>query len=213
VLALVTLASAAGWFGRRVAERTAAGSAARTDVIVIAVWAAATALVLVLEPALYRNHLATIVPPLAVLAAILVRTPRVLAVLLVLLIPFSVANLNDILWPTGYRGDAAELMRELNALPRDAWVISDEPGFVYRAGLRTPPLLNDPSIKRIAQGLLTTDMVAEAAADPRVCAVIAWSPRFGRELPGLAERLTAEGLEPRSFGGDRTLWLRPDCNP
>jgi hypothetical protein len=167
--------------------------------------------VLVLEPALYRNHLATIVPPLAVLAAILVRTPRVLAVLLVLLIPWSVANLHDILWPTGYRGDAAELMRELEALPHDAWVISDEPGFVYRAGLRTPALLNDPSQKRIDQQLLTTDMVADAAADPRVCAVVVWSPRFARELPGLAERLAADGLEPRVFGGDRTLWLRPDC--
>jgi hypothetical protein len=211
VLALVTVAAAAGWFGRRIADRTAVGSAARGDVIVIAVWAAVTAFVLVLEPALYRNHLATIVPPLAVLAAILVRTPRVLAVLLVLLIPFSVANLNDILRPTGYRGDAAELMRELKALPRNAWVISDEPGFVYRAGLRTPPLLNDPSQKRIDQKLLTTDMVADAAADPRVCAVVVWSPRFARELPGLAERLAADGLEPRAFGGDRRLWLRPDC--
>jgi 4-amino-4-deoxy-L-arabinose transferase-like glycosyltransferase len=213
VLALLTVAAAAGWFGRRVADRTAAGLAARADVILIAVWAAVTALVLVLEPALYRNHLATVVPPLAVLAAILVRAPRVLAVVLVLLIPFSVANLNDILWPTGYRGAAAELMHELDALPRDAWVISDEPGFVYRAGLRTPPLLNDPSMKRIDQGSLTTDVVADAAADPRVCAVIAWSPRFGRELPGLADRLTAEGLEPRSFGNNRTLWLRPDCDP
>jgi hypothetical protein len=213
VLALVTVIAAAGWLGRSVADRTAAASARRSDVVAIATWAGVTALVLVLEPALYRNHLATIVPPLAVLAAILVRTPRVLAVLLVLLIPFSVANLNDILWPTGYRGDAAELMRELKALPRDAWVISDEPGFVYRAGLRTPPLLNDPSIKRIDQKLLTTDMVADAAADPRVCAVVVWSPRFAQELPGLPDRLAAAGLERRSFGGDRTLWLRPDCDP
>jgi len=92
-------------------------------------------------------------------------------------------------------------------------VISDEPGFVYRAGLRTPPMLNDPSIKRIDQGSLTTDMVADAAADPRVCAVVVWSPRFARELPGLPDRLAVAGLEPRSFGGDRTLWLRPDCRP
>ncbi len=104
-------------------------------------------------------------------------------------------------------------MRELRALPSGAWVISDEPGFVYRAGMRTPPLLNDPSIKRIDQKLLTTDTVADAAADPRVCAVVVWSRRFARDLPGLADRLAAEGLEPRSFGGDRTLWLRPDCRP
>jgi hypothetical protein len=214
VLALVTAIAAAGWLGARWRERVAPGPAARrSDVGAIATWAAVTAAVLVLEPALYRNHIATIVPPLAVLAAVLVRTPRVLAVVLVLLLPWSIANLHEVLWPTGYRGDAAVLMRELRVLPRDAWVISDEPGFVYRAGLRSPPLLNDPSVKRIDQGLLTTDLVAGAAADPRVCAVIVWSPRFARDLPGLAERLRAERLEPHAFGGDRTLWLRPDCRP
>jgi len=202
VLALVTVV---------VAARTLAPL--RADVVVVAIWAAATAVALVLEPALYRNHLATIIPPLALLAAILVRTPRVLALLLVLLVPWSVANLHDILWPTGYRGAAAALMHTLKGLPHDAWVISDEPGFVYRAGLRTPPLLNDPSVKRIDQGLLTTDMVADAAADPRVCAVVVWSARFARDLPGLADRLRADGLLPQSFGGDRVLWLRPSCRP
>jgi hypothetical protein len=214
VLALLTAVAAAGWLGGRRRDRLAPGPATRrSDVGAIAIWAALTGVVLVLEPALYRNHLGTIVPPLAVLAAILVRTPRVLAVVLALLGPFSVANLHDVLWPTGYRGDAAALMRELKALPRDAWVISDEPGFVYRAGLRTPPLLNDPSVKRIDQKLLTTDMVADAAADPRVCAVVVWSPRFGRDLPGLAGRLSADGLEPRPFRGGRALWLRPGCEP
>ena len=202
VLALVTVVVAA----RTLAPR-------RADVVVVAIWASATAVALVLEPALYRNHLATIIPPLALLAAILVRTPRVLALLLVLLVPWSVANLHDILWPTGYRGAAAALMHTLNGLPHDAWVISDEPGFVYRAGLRTPPLLNDPSVKRIDQGLLTTDMVADAAADRRVCAVVVWSARFARDLPGLADRLRADGLVPQSFGGDRVLWLRPNCRP
>ena len=61
----------------------------RADVAVLAVWAVATALVLVLEPALYRNHLAAIVPPLALLAGVLVRTPRALVVVLVLLVPWS----------------------------------------------------------------------------------------------------------------------------
>ena len=42
----------------------------------IAAWTVVTALVLVLEPALFRNHFAAIIPPLALLAAVLVRTPR-----------------------------------------------------------------------------------------------------------------------------------------
>ena len=51
-------------------------AARRDDVAVVAVWCIATALVLVFEPALYRNHLASIIPPLAILAAILTRAPR-----------------------------------------------------------------------------------------------------------------------------------------
>ena len=71
-------------------------------------------------------------------------------------------------------------------MPRiNAQVISDEPGFVYRANLRTPRLLNDPSVKRIDQHLLTVPMIASALRDQAVCAVVVWSPRFGRDLPGL----------------------------
>src|SRR4029077_4579869 len=120
------------------------------------------------------------------------------------LLPFSVANLHDILAPTGYRGASAELMQELARLPRNAQVLSDEPGFVYRANLRTPHLLNDPSVKRIDQHLLTTGMIADAARDPAVCAVIVWSDRFGRDLPGLPDALHDAGLDiARTWPGNR----------
>lgn len=188
--------------------------ASRADIAVIAVWTIVMALVLVFEPALYRNHFATIVPPLALLAAVLVRTPRVLVIVLILLIPWSAANLHDVLWPTGYRGASAQLMQQLRALPRNAEVISDEPGFVYRANLRTPKLLNDPSVKRIDQHLLTTPMIATAVRDHAVCAVVVWSPRFGRDLPGLPAALRAGGLEvAQQWSGNRALWLRPNCTP
>jgi hypothetical protein len=107
-------------------------------------------------------------------------------------------------------------MFSLRALPSDAEVISDEPGFVYRAGLRTPKLMNDPSVKRIDQHLLTTASVARAAADPRVCAVVVWSSRFGRRLPGLPAALRRAGLvRADTYGGIRALWLRPSayCGP
>ncbi|MDQ1509943.1 MAG: hypothetical protein QOG50_1787 [Actinomycetota bacterium] len=202
VLALITVLVATG-----------KGDIERDDITVIAVWAAATALVLVLEPALYRNHLAAIVPPLALLAAVLVRTPRALLVVLVLLVPWSVHNLQSILRPTGYRGDEAALMQQLRALPSDAQVISDDPGFVFRAGLRTPRLMNDASAKRIAQHLLTTASVAHAAADSRVCAVVVWTTRFGRDLPGLPAALRRAGLVPADrYRGHRVLWLRPRCS-
>ena len=69
-------------------------------------------------------------------------------------------------------------------------------------------------MKRIDQDLLTTDMVADAARDPAVCAVVVWSHRFGRDLPGLPDALRAAGLEvARTWPRDRALWLRPHCNP
>jgi hypothetical protein len=185
---------------------------AGTDVVVIAVWAAVTALVLVLEPALYRNHLAAIVPPLALLTAALARSPRVLLVMVVLLAPWSAHNLHSILVPSGYRGDDAALMIRLRALPSNAQVISDDPGFVYRAGLRTPKLMNDTSEKRIDQHLLTTASVARTAANPRVCAVVVWTTRFAGELPGLPAGLRRAGLVPADrYGHNRTLWLRSSC--
>jgi hypothetical protein len=209
VLAVITVVIAAR--GRIASPEPRVG---RADVAVLAVWAAVTALVLVLEPALYRNHLAAIVPPLAVLAAVLVRLPRVLLAVLFLLAPWSAHNLHSILVPAGYRGDDAALMIRLRALPSDAEVISDDPGFVYRAGLRTPKLMNDTSQKRIDQHMLTTASVSRAAADPRVCAVVVWTDRFARELPGLPAALRRVGLVPAdSYPHDRRLWLRPTCPP
>jgi len=184
------------------------------DLALIAVWTFVTALALVLEPALYTNHLAAIVPPLAILAAILTRTPRLLVAVLVVLAPWSASNLHVILWPTGYTGVSAQLMHSLDALPAHALAISDEPGFLYHADLGTPALMNDASVKRIDQHLLTTAMIERAARDPRLCAVVVWSPRFGRDLPGLPDALRRDGLEiAHTYGGLKALWLRPHCNP
>jgi hypothetical protein len=183
-----------------------------SDVTVLTAWAVVTALVLVLEPALYRNHLAAIVPPLALLAAALARSPRVLLVLLVLLAPWSAHNLHSILAPSGYHGDDAALMIRLRALPSDAQVISDDPGYVYRAGLRTPKLMNDTSQKRIDQKMLTTASVAHAAAGAHVCAVVVWTNRFAKELHGLPAALRNDGLVPADrYAHHRVLWLRPTC--
>ena len=184
------------------------------DVAAIAAWAVATALALVFEPALYTNHLAAIVPPLAILAAILTRTPRLLLAVLVLMVPWSAANLHVLLRPGQYQGADAQLMHTLDALPANALAIGDEPGFLYHADLSTPAMMNDASVKRIDQHLLTTAMVAEAAASKKVCAVVVWSPRFGRDLPGLPAELRRDGLEiAHTYGGLRTLWLRPECKP
>jgi hypothetical protein len=135
-----------------------------------------------------------------------------LAVTLLVTVPWSVVHLDDILWPSGYSGNAARLVDALRELPSDARAISDDPGFVWRAGLSTPRLMNDSSIKRIAQDSLTTESVAKAAAEPGTCAVVIWSTRFGRELPGLRDALAGVGyrLQER-YAVNRELWTKPDC--
>ena len=175
-------------------------------------WVVAAAVLLVMEPAMYRNHLATIVPPLALLFAVRPPPLRWLAITLVVTVPWAVVHLDDILWPSGYSGNEARLVAALRALPADTRVISDDPGFVWRAGLSTPRLMNDTSIKRIAQRRLTTESVTEAAAEPETCAVVIWSTRFGRALPGLREELARVGysLDER-YAVNRELWTKPSC--
>jgi hypothetical protein len=180
--------------------------------VVLVVWFLAGALLLVFEPSLFRNHIASVVPPLALLLA-LHPPPRLWAVaLVVVLIPWWVVHLDDVLWPGGYDGADARVVAALRELPDGAQAISDEPGLVWRAGLHTPRQLNDASIKRIEEGMITTDTVAAAAAEPEVCAVVVWSNRYGRELPGLPAALEAAGYErAETYGGVRKLWLKRPC--
>jgi hypothetical protein len=198
----------------------AAASGTRTrrgldaDTVVILVWLAAGTLLLVFEPAMFRNHIASLIPPLALLVAM--RPPRLRWALVaaILVIPWWAVHLDDVLWPRDYRGAEAELVQALRDLPDGAQVITDEPGFAYRAGRHMPPMLNDASIKRIEEGMITTDVVADAAAEREVCAVAIWSNRYGRELPGLPAALEATGyVEAMTWGGERSLWLKPDCDP
>ena len=105
-------------------------------------------------------------------------------------------------------------MEQIRALPPGAKIITDEPGFAYRAGRLLPDNLNDASVQRIDEGMITTDTVVEAARQPDVCAVAIWSSRYGKDLPGLQAALRDIGYEEaEEFGGVRSLWLKPDCNP
>ena len=103
----------------RARRRRAPRRVRRADVAVIAVWAVVTALVLVLEPALYRNHLADDRPAARACSRRSSCARRACSrSLLIILIPWSVANLHDILWPTGYRGASAQLMQHAAAHSR-----------------------------------------------------------------------------------------------
>jgi hypothetical protein len=209
LLLLAAVALGLGWWWRSHRRGTVPARRAG-DGAALAAWATAAALVLVFEPAMFRNHLATIAAPLALVVAWRPPPLRWFAIAAVVVAPWWVTHLDDLLWPRGYDGAADEVVTALRALPDGALVISDEPGLAWRAGYATVPGLNDTSIKRIDQGQITTASVADAAARDGVCAVVVWSNRFARELPGLAGALADAGYETSaSWPPHRALWQRP----
>jgi hypothetical protein len=185
-----------------------------SDTIAVAMWLVAGALVLVFEPAMFRNHVAAIIVPLALLVAMRPPPPKWAAVAAIFAIPWWIGHNTTVLWARDYRGSEAALVAQLRALPPDAKVITDEPGFAYRTNHRLPANLNDASVQRIDQGMITTDTIVDAARHDDVCAVAIWSSRYGRDLPGLQDALAELGFEEAAtYGGVRSLWLKPDCDP
>ena len=223
----------ASWWSRR--PWSAAGGTADTDDpphshygddgwtpsgrLLVTSWTVVTLLwmVLVVSP-LWRPHVSAVVPPLVLMVALYRPPLRPTLVLGVLCLPLLVVQLDGLLAPGDYSGSEAEVVAALRELPEGAWVLSDEPGLVWRAGLRTTDDLVDPSMLRVQQGRYTEQSLAEAASDPRVCAVVVRSDeRFGA-FPGLGDRLAEQGYEvvgswtPRS-GDAQRLYVRSDCDP
>lgn len=180
----------------------------------LAAWLIALLIFLVIEPALWRNHVAHLIAPAALLVALHPPPVRIVALAAMIVIPFQASNLGDILSPAPYSGDAATAVAALRSLPEHALAISDDPGFVWRSGRATPFDLVDTSVKRIQQGMITTTSVADAADDPHVCAVLVWSRSQFGSLDGLPEALWNEGYSRAlRFGDDRVLYERPSCTP
>jgi len=183
----------------------------RRAVLVLAGWTLATAVVLVVEPAFWRPHLAQIVPPLALLVGLRPPPLRLLGIVVVVLVPWQVAHTNDLLWPADYDRAEQAAVTALEALPYDALVITDNPGLAWRAERRIPGFLVDSSIKRIEQHQITTAVLARAAARSDVCAVLVWDDRYGNR-PHLPARLADIGYRVEArYGGPRVLYERPTC--
>ena len=203
---------ALGLVAAAIASRRGAGDepvGTTRDVSIVLAWLVPLLVLLVFEKNMWRPHIAAVALPLALLVALRPPPLRWFAVALVALVPWWAVQLGDILWPQPYHGAEAAVVAEMRALPKGAWVISDEPGLVWRAGRRSPASLVDGSVLRVLEHIVTTPVVARAAADPRVCAVVVWSTRYGRDLPGLPDALRSDGFTiAHHYGGVRTSWLK-----
>jgi hypothetical protein len=181
-------------------------------------WAGIVLVVLVVQDPMFRNHLAALVAPLALIVARFRPSWRVVAVTALVTVPIQAFQLRPLLLPEDYKGQAAVVVDALRALPDGAWALSDEPGFIWRAGKATDPFFVDPSVLRIDSRVpeirITEDRVVEAATNPRQCAVVVWAPvRFGsfKNLPTRLEAIGYRQIE--DFGDGRGLWRRTTCRP
>ncbi|MCZ7526030.1 MAG: glycosyltransferase family 39 protein [Acidimicrobiia bacterium] len=202
----------------------------------IALWLVLVIAVVVLQDPMWRNHMAHLIPPAALLVGVHRPPWRALAIAAIVVVPYALVHLRPVIWPEPYRGRAATVVQALRDLPEGAWAISDEPGLVWRAGRRTPAHLVDASRLRIeadAESLrVTPRVVAAAAAEPQVCALVVWSERYSghrwrdHEMePELAERyrafeddlpglLAGAGYEvARRWDAEHVLYLKPGCDP
>jgi 4-amino-4-deoxy-L-arabinose transferase-like glycosyltransferase len=188
----------------------------RTALWMLVPWTLAQALLLIAEPAMWRPHVSEIVAPLALLACVRPAPWRVLAVLFVVLLPWWAVNAQPMLWPDPYTRSEADVVEQLERLPAGAWVISDDPGFAWRAGHRVPGDFVDVSMKRFQQRALTLADVTDAAARRRVCAVVIWSRSRLGSLAALPRRLERIGFEQvATYPGPtaRALYERRGCAP
>jgi len=219
VVAALLLAGVLWWWSRShvpVGDASATSPDATRDrrqvAWLIAVWLAAQTLFLIVEPAMWRPHVSQVVAPLALFAVLRPPPWRVFVVVAVLLVPWWAVNTHEILWPPSYDGAEQALVDRLRALPDGAWVISDDPGFAWRADRRVPGNFVDVSEKRVQQGQVNATNITSAAARRQVCAVVVWAaPRFGR-LHSLGKRLQSVGYTvAHHFKGIRVLYEKRDC--
>ena len=212
VLALV-LAGVA--FGVRFVLRRQSGApgdrALLAIVATLVLWIVLVFALLVWEPAMWRAHIAHLIPPLALLAALRPAPWSVLAIAGLVAAPFFVSNNRSILWPDGYTGPEAALVHRLERLPADALVISDEPGWVWRSGHRPPGAFADTSYQRIDDGEITKASLVKAASAPDVCGVISSSPMHFQRFSGLGDALAGEGYTAVHFGPKIMLFVREEC--
>lgn len=186
---------------------------APTDGAVLLSWVLAVLVVLALVHPLWRPHVAHLVVPVALLAALC--RPSLRSVVLAVLVasPWWLSASLPILWPEPYLEAEQEAVDRLQELPPGALAISDDPGLVFRAGRATPPDWVDGSILLVESERVTEDTIVAEAERDEVCAVVVWSSRWG-DFEDLPTRLEAAGYEVTAQPEpDKLVFEKADCQP
>ncbi|MCU1426371.1 MAG: Dolichyl-phosphate-mannose-protein mannosyltransferase [Actinomycetia bacterium] len=220
LLALAAVAIVAALSSRALSSRASSSRASSSDhdataVFLLWLWVGVVLAFLVVEPALWRNHISSLVVPLALLVALYLPLRRWIVLVLLVIVPLHVYSLRTILHPGPYDRTTLAAHNALEALPSGAWALSDEVGLVWRSHRRTTDYFVDTSIKRQQQGQITAASIAAAASDPRVCGVLVWSAAYWGSFKNLGTLLAAAGYEPKQHfpgqRGVRVLYVKTPC--
>src|SRR4029450_8455347 len=141
-----------GWVRAAQTDSPANGPLLFRPASVLVLWLVVQFALLVYEAAFWRPRVAFLIAPLALLVAL--RPPPLVALLVgaALVMPWYWSNVHSMLWPDPYNKAESAAVDGLRNLPPGSLAISDEPGFLWRAGRLTVPYFDDSSIKRIAPG-------------------------------------------------------------
>ncbi|MGH9025176.1 MAG: glycosyltransferase family 39 protein, partial [Acidimicrobiia bacterium] len=102
-------------------------------------WIAVLFAELMLEAWQFSNHMAHLVPPLALLAALWSAPALVVAAAALLILPGEYQYIRPMVWPNTYGEQRTAAMDALDDLPENAWVVTDAPELVWRSGHVIPP--------------------------------------------------------------------------
>jgi len=199
-------------------------AAPRPPAFPVLVWFVLVLAVVLTESPMWRNHVAHVAVPLALLLAIaLDRSPRpgrvtaLAATVALLAAPWSIVHLTELIRPQQPAPRIVALNHTLARLPAGALVIADTPGLVWRAGRRTPDNFVDVSILRITSPTpslrLTGTDIVRAARRADVCAVVRWSNERFTHFPTLGPRLRAAGYVAQNRHGVEVVWVKSRCRP
>jgi len=187
----------------------------------IGLWLLVTIGVLAVQMPLWRNHVAYVIPPMAIIVGTMISRGGLPSLAIVtaslLILPHQFFQTRAMWDPEPYRGTDAAIARALRALPPGAQVISDDPGFAWRTDRRTPSNFVDTSVLRITSPIpgvvIGSATVINAATTPQVCAVVITSPeRFGA-LPALGHLLAGSGYELDVEAPNAEVWIKQECRP
>lgn len=205
-------------------------------VLPLLAWLLATLILLLLQRPLFPHHLVALIPPLLALAILSVAEPalykklltstrlaRVAPIITVLAALLILLTVSFDLWQDGVAYQAiqatsasANIQVDLraasdlrHAITPAQWVITDGQFIAGLADRNTPPGLVDTSTVRINSGYVTLAQLEQAASDPRVHAVLFYTPRFSLPSTAAFHTWVAQRFHLiHTYGPGQELWVR-----